>query len=129
MVGMPQNPYEAPSRRRWFRFSLRTVLVAVVVISIPLAWVAYSLKWIRTRHVALRDATLVSYSPDVRAPSNLALFGERGVYLIELPHEKPVDCHELRRLFPEAVLYNRFSPEWYWSPGERVYMLERPCTQ
>ncbi len=29
-----------PPRRRWFRFSLRTLLVLVIIVAIPLAWIA-----------------------------------------------------------------------------------------
>ncbi len=36
--------------RRWFAFRLRTLLVAFVVASIPLAWVACTLEWIRERN-------------------------------------------------------------------------------
>ena len=33
---MPLNFHEAPSFRRWFRFSLRTMLLLIVVASMPL---------------------------------------------------------------------------------------------
>ena len=29
-----------PPRRRWFRFRLRTLLIVVAVVAIPLAWIA-----------------------------------------------------------------------------------------
>jgi hypothetical protein len=36
-----QPNYSMPtSRRRWFRFSLRTLLIFVIVVAIPLAWIA-----------------------------------------------------------------------------------------
>jgi len=39
-----------PVRRRWFRFSLRTLLVVVLLLAVPLAWMGVQLKWIRDRH-------------------------------------------------------------------------------
>lgn len=40
--------------RRWFRFKLRTLLVAFAVSSLPLSWVAYNANLVRQRH-ALRQ--------------------------------------------------------------------------
>ena len=48
MARMDEKP-----RRRWWQFRLRTLLVAVVVLSIPLAWIGYSLNWIRERNIAI----------------------------------------------------------------------------
>lgn len=31
---------EAPKRRRWFQFRLRTLLIAILVLSLPLSWLA-----------------------------------------------------------------------------------------
>ena len=36
-------------KRRWYQFSLRTMFVLVFVVSVPLAWVGYSLNWIKER--------------------------------------------------------------------------------
>jgi hypothetical protein len=36
-------------RRRWYQFSLRTMFVLVTVACVVLAWVGYSLNWIRQR--------------------------------------------------------------------------------
>jgi hypothetical protein len=45
---------------RWFAFRLRTLLVVVSVLALPLAWVGYSLEWIRQR-----QGFFVKYSPGV----------------------------------------------------------------
>jgi hypothetical protein len=100
---MDGNPYEAPPRRRWFRFGLRTMLVAVVALSIPLAWVGYSLNWIRQRHEALAARRVYDFSDSAAttAPGGLWLFGERGVIGILC---SPEDAELARRLFPEASI-------------------------
>lgn len=103
---MPQNPYEAPPRRRWFRFSLRTLFVLIVVASIPLARAAYSLSWIRQRAIVLQQRETVfiadwgeDYPP---APSGLWGFEVQGISkLSRLRGASPVIA-EVRRLFPEA---------------------------
>lgn len=42
---------ERPQRKRSrFAFRLGTLLLAVVVLSLPLAWVSYSLNWMRLRN-------------------------------------------------------------------------------
>ena len=42
------------SRRRWFRFSLRTLFVVLTVLCFVLGgWVAYQLNWISQRHAAI----------------------------------------------------------------------------
>ena len=43
-------------RRRWFRFSLRTMLVVVAGVAVPLACIGYQLNWIRQRHEVLKNS-------------------------------------------------------------------------
>lgn len=45
-----------PSPRRWFRFSLRTLLIAVAVLSIPGAYVAHEWRVVKERRAALEEA-------------------------------------------------------------------------
>jgi hypothetical protein len=40
MHAMPEPTTPIRPRRRWFRFSLRTLLALVIVVAIPLAWIA-----------------------------------------------------------------------------------------
>lgn len=63
-----------------FRFRLRTLLIAVTVLTVPMAWVGYSLSWIAERRAA-RESGLDMYPFEnpVSAPFSLRLFGEPGV--------------------------------------------------
>ena len=114
---MPQNP---PEPRRWSRFSLRTMLVVVVVISIPLAWVGYSLNWIRQRHEVLNYRGVWQMgNREPAAPMCLWVLGENGVGCLTLPKNSPLSEEEVKRLFPETIVFVR-NPPWpatysgYW---------------
>jgi hypothetical protein len=95
-------------RRRWFRFSLRTMLVVVTVFG---CWMGYQVNWIRERHAAFRDRRLQitripppGFAP--AAPQLLWLFGESGitgVFLMD-PELTPGDLERLKSLFPEACV-------------------------
>jgi hypothetical protein len=122
---MPQNPCEAPPRRRWFRFSLRTMLIAVVVLSIPLAWVAYSLNWIRERRKLIGNSdsnpfvSLVSPPGSTQAPQVLWLLGEGGRAWIRMPIS---ECERARKLFPEAEIHE-------YVPEDVRLLIRPPATQ
>jgi hypothetical protein len=89
-----------PTRRRWFRFSLRTMFVVVTVVAI---FVAYHVNWIRQRHEFLKTevATFPSQSRP-SAPGLLWMFGEKGVPNLTVLH--PADFVTAESLFPEATL-------------------------
>jgi hypothetical protein len=89
-------------QRHWYQFSLRTMFVLTLVVSIPLAWVGYSLNWIRQRHEALAARRLYDFSGSAAttAPGGLWLFGERGVITIFCSTEENAEL--ARRLFPES---------------------------
>jgi hypothetical protein len=44
------NVAKSKSGRRWWQFSLRTLLIGVVVLSLPLGWLARQVQIIRYRH-------------------------------------------------------------------------------
>lgn len=101
--------------RRPLRFSLRTMLVLLLVLSIPLAWLAVQLKWIRDRREALRRLmqppsrafildwrSSFVHERDERTPWSLKLFGEEGERLIFIRYGEESELKPLRRLFPEA---------------------------
>jgi hypothetical protein len=100
---------ETKPKRRWLRFSLRTLFIAIAVISA--AWVAYQLNWIRERHAFLER--FAEYQPpgagtgstgDIISPWPLRPFGEQPRNQLFVPKELLPQAHSL---FPEAILYPR----------------------
>jgi len=95
--------------RRWFRFSLRTVFVAVTMLC---CWLGYELSWLRERHLLVEsgEAAVFPTSTGTRpkAPALLWLFGEEGAGEITLllvldEISKPQDGIDLKSL----PTYNR----------------------
>jgi hypothetical protein len=97
---------ERTPKRRWYQFSLRTMFVVMTLACAVLAWMGYSLNWIKQRHEALH-----SYDPDFgyerrdrnrRAPFGLWLFGEKPMDEIWCRDNNPATLQKFKRLFPEA---------------------------
>jgi hypothetical protein len=85
------------------RFSLRTLLVLIALISIPLGWVAHQLNWIKQRReFALRhipDSGHSFWEPPPDTPWQLKLFGEQSGYQFDaIP---PSEIDRAKELFPE----------------------------
>ena|ERR1051325_8457872 len=127
MTTSPTSP-----RRRWFRFSLRTLFLLVTILGVFLGWLGGQIKWIMDRHEALRWLSKVPdsnesangfpiesterlwYEPPFsanqknNAPWGLWLFREVGLRRINLNgHLPPSDEYteeKLRELFPEAEI-------------------------
>lgn len=104
------TPMTAP-RRRW-SFRLGTMLLGLAILAGPLAWVGYSLNWIRARHAfldqngqALRlHNALVMSGIENDAPWQIRWLRKRGVSCIDLDvnlHDETA-CNRVRVLFPEA---------------------------
>ena len=98
----------AESNRRWFQFRLRTMLIAVVLVSIPCGYVAH--EW---RIVAARKAWLVRngvdspwdfVDPDRKLPLVRRLLGDEYHDLLIVESRKSLDGSEAAKLFPEAEL-------------------------
>ena len=107
------------SRRRWFRFSLRSMFVVVTVLAVIAAFVAYNLNWIRQRHEMTFAGRITSPgyfvvgSDEGNAPGMLWVFGERGydrmrVAFRDYPDEENLTPEQrlklkrIRELYPEA---------------------------
>jgi hypothetical protein len=98
------------------RFSLRTVFVAIALLSIPMGWMAYQLNWIRQRHAALDSEEENKFPVFVGgfsltptpAPWQLRIFGEQGVgdILMVNANKWPELKQKLANLFPEAKIAN-----------------------
>jgi hypothetical protein len=113
--------------RRWFRFSLKTLLVLVTILGSFLGWFGVQLRWIHDRREALRwiidirarqlardsgslvppeKGVYVSHA-GITAPWSLGILGESGVERLEvyqdwLNPDARYSLNELRVLFPEA---------------------------
>jgi hypothetical protein len=96
--------------RHWYQFSLRTMFVLVFVVSVPLAWVGYSLNWIRQRHAVISSGVVDSLgfgsdNTTAVAPAGLWLFGENGIHHLWVRHDAKESIDDLQRLFPEAGIH------------------------
>ena len=94
------------------RFSLRTLFVLITLISIPLAWVAYNLNWIRqrrefarqhefnseelARHYSLNHWALQFPEP----PWPLRLFSDPSYTSVYIKYDGS-DVKRFKELFPE----------------------------
>jgi hypothetical protein len=114
-------------RRRWFRFSLRALVLVVTIVA---CWFGYYSNWASERRSAkvwidAHKANTFWHGPAARAglfPWQLRLFGELPVDLIwtEIRDEAPADylqqTERIRRLFPEANFNDGFTR--YYPPQE-----------
>ena len=103
-------------RRRWFRFSLRTLFVVVTVFcDWTRGWFVYQLNWIWHRHAFLNESytrspegwlegsLLPDFDPPEKTPWTLRLFGEEPIsYICIIPYKGPEYVARCKELFPEA---------------------------
>ena len=90
------------------QFSLSTLFVIVLLASLPVAWSAYQLNWIRQRYEFLAERQQGAMPPSSwkLPPWSLRLFGERSPDTIFLIKEQ--DVAEADSLFPEVLLILKF---------------------
>jgi len=98
---------DKPKRRRWFRFSLRTMFVLLTILGVFLGWLTVQFKWIHDRHEAQhwlqsKLNALIINSPSRSPPWPLKILGEPKVDVIWIPLNESTRLEELKRLFPEA---------------------------
>jgi hypothetical protein len=108
---MADHPATTEPKRRWYQFRLRTVLVGVVLLSIPLAYVGRQAKQVAQRKAMLkwivdRGGTIFHLNNETKPPMLLRLLGEDG-YCIGLPEDlSPEERAQIAELFPDEY-------EWY----------------
>ena len=103
-------------KRRWFRFSLRSLLILVTLLAVATGWTIQSLHWIEKRRAALRGSAVNSCQGERPlftkpiAPGGLWIFGERGqsAQLVNISKLAESEIAEVRRLYPESKLMLRF---------------------
>jgi hypothetical protein len=105
---------DSAPKRRWFRFSLRGLVIAIAIASVPLAWVGWSLNRIRQRHQFLAAYSSALFVMNMEADRNFApmglwVFGEVGIDRMDLDLGEDVPdavqvIHYAKSIFPEAYL-------------------------
>jgi hypothetical protein len=118
---------EEKRRYRWFSFRLRTLLIAVVLLSLPLGWAGYMLAWIRERDRRLSGWSRYDYgrrydashldwwveSNDMSSggfrsqfhemPLTLRMFGADHHYQVHFFGDRE-RVQDTKALFPEAMM-------------------------
>lgn len=93
-------------RRRWFRFSLRMMLVLVTLVCVLCGYLGWAISWISQRRDFLSQAgvhSIVGFVAKVPAPMSLRILGEEGTAIIILSDDLPSESKgQAQRLFPEA---------------------------
>jgi hypothetical protein len=104
------------SRLRWFRFSLRTMLVLVTLVCILCGYIGWAQNWIRQRREFINrlDSDISEEMPATdNAPFPLWIFGEIGApATMNLPGVSEEDCQLALRLFPETTYVNSELPDY-----------------
>ena len=95
-------------KRRWFRFTLRTMFVVVTVLGVWLGWNLHELRQRKlTRQYIVSHGGYVfdgvSDRPWNSLPYSWAILGEKPVETVGLPLQfEPEDRRHIERLFPDA---------------------------
>jgi hypothetical protein len=95
------------------RFRLRTLLIAIALLSIPMGWVAYHLNWIRERHELLRK---YAYPQEIsgfdlpQLPLGLRVLGETSHLELGFWPDRDV-LKRAKQLFPEVKRFGRWVPD------------------
>ena len=102
---------EPPNRkRRWFQFSLRTLLIGVTLVAVPCAYVGWQAKIVSERKtmrewMALNGGWVVTDTrPDKQPPLIRRWLGDEPIAVIVFQHPiKPPNEQAVRAMFPEAT--------------------------
>lgn len=97
-------------KRRWLRFSLRTLFVVLTVAACCLGWIVNQLIWLNARRAAIAEIRhpgdwykyADSELPETRSPWQIRLMGGGAIVKIIAPNRTESELKRLRGLFPEA---------------------------
>ena len=112
---------EPPKRkRRWFQFSLRTLLIVVTLFCIAAAWFTEQARIVRERKAILDHDGLISLLDFATGPSSRISIVRRWLGDVDCREigAEPVSDEELehyRAVFPEATI-----KRWSDPPGSRI---------
>jgi hypothetical protein len=133
MEAEPPKADPPKRKRRWFQFSLRTLMIGVTLLAVVCGYVGWQAKIVRQRRAmgveinnmqgpgALMAADKTFY-PDCTVPWVRSLLGDEPVSTIELPSTVSTEYRDhIRALFPEARLWCLDRRD-----GTRFYMIGRP---
>ncbi len=100
--------------RRWFRFSLRTLFVAMTLLACLACWLGYELNWIRQRQEAIQAGIAVPHTfaanqPIPAPPVGFRWLGEDGQGHLFV---SPANFDRVCELFPEAEVME-YPPKRY----------------
>ena len=123
---MSATPIAAPPKRRWYQYSLRTLLIVVTLLAIPSGYVGWQANIVRERQAMLAwikkaggaDFPYVPWAqlkkyPPPPLPWIREQFGDEWVVWIYYPKSfQPRDLERIRKEFPEAELSE--------SPSDRI---------
>jgi len=94
--------------RRWFRFSLRTLLVLVTLVCIYLGW---AMNWKKQREAfmeSLASRIYTNYAPP--APIWIRIVGAEGCAFLAISETDESQRLKAKRLFPEAEIISPILP-------------------
>jgi hypothetical protein len=121
-------------RRRWFKFSLRSLFVLVTCSCVLSCWLCVQMKWIYDRHrelESLQSRAGVSFRTAFRgtyigppAPWSIRILGENGVTGIVIwkdsGQDERAEEQRLKKLFPEANVHMHPAIPVVAAPAESI---------
>src|SRR5262245_18203600 len=120
---------EATQARRWFRFSLRTLFVAMTLACV-LRWLGMNYRKVQSRKRLWRNGSVI-WTSRIEPPDNstlplgLRLFGATQVCNLQIyPEASAVELEAYRKAFPEAVV-ELAPPRSEWKTIEEWGTIER----
>jgi hypothetical protein len=91
--------------RRWYQFGLRTLLMGVALVSLPLGWFGWQVSIVRERKsmLELGPSTLFNYVPgdDSKLPLIRRWLGDHAVSAFGFNQPSPETTQRYKEAFPE----------------------------